>query len=190
MKIVTNTYGVYGVTLQQARQYLRISDDATDEDTLISALVSASYEQVCAECNRFFVETAVTMSVASASGDIFVTAADVTNLSTGSRHQWGDSGITYAFFDQYYSGPISYTVASGSTTVPAGVAAAQIMLVSQWYENRQPQVIGASATKLDFSVEALLSPYKIVTPGFDPPRHNNPFSSEYGWMNSPLCNWP
>ena len=182
---IQNIQGGYGITLAQARQYLRVDSDYTDEDTLISSLITASYYQVIAECNRDFVQTAYTMSVVSSSGDIFVTAQDVTNLSTGSLQS--PNGVSYAYFDNYYTGQISYTVASGSTSVPANVSVAQMMLVSQWYDNRQPQVAG-TVTKLDFTVSALLAPYKLVTPSYDPPSVPPSLWAIPPTLNSPYYN--
>lgn len=160
------TTGGYGLTLAEARQYLRISSDDTAEDTLISALITASYEQACAECNRDFTNTAYTMSIASASGYIYLTGQDVNSVSTGTLVNL--NGVSYTYMDSLYSGAISYTVASGSVTTPPSVKVAQLMLVSQWFDNRQSTADGRGS-KLDFTVEAILSPFKLITPSYDGP---------------------
>ena len=150
----------YGVTLSEAKNYARI--EVTDDDTLVSALITASYEQVTAECNRDFTACTWSFNTWSGSGDIFVSTQEVNTINTGSLKYW--NGSWYTYIENFYSGPIVYTVASGST-IPSNVKTAQLMLISHWYDNRQPQVIGASSTPLDFTVNALLNPYKLIMPG-------------------------
>lgn len=149
----------YGVSLTEAKNYCRV--EVTEDDVLISALITSSYEQVTAECNRDFAPCTYSFNVHSGSGDIFVTTQDCQNISTGSVKYL--NGSWYTFINGYYTGPITYTVASGSV-VPNNVKVAQLILVSHWYDNRQPQTIGASSTPLDFTVNALLNPYRLVMP--------------------------
>ena len=151
----TRTIANYGLTVSESKNYLKV--EVSDDDALIEALVTASYEQVTAECNRDFFATQYTMSVWSSSGDIFLSTQTVDNVSTGSLKEV--NGSWYTYIDSTYSGDISFSVAS-SGSLPKGVKVAQMMLINNWYENRLPQVFGVSSAPLEFSVNALLSPYK------------------------------
>jgi hypothetical protein len=153
-----NSVASYGITLQEAKDYLKV--EHTLEDTILSSLVSASYEQICAETNRDFSETSYTDTIRSGSC-VFVTSQTVDSISSGSLDNRDDGA--YVTFENIYNGPISYTVATGGS-VPQNAKVAQLMLVSHWYENRNPYAIGVSATPLGFAVESLLTPFKIVRP--------------------------
>lgn len=62
---------------------------------------------------------------------------------------------------------IALTVGPNTLTInqlPAPITQSILMLVSHWYENREAVVVGHTSTistKLEFAVNALLSPYKI-----------------------------
>lgn len=147
----------YGITLTDAKTYLKVED--VIEDAMLNSLCSASYEQICAESNRDFVESVYTETVVSSSY-FFLTSQNVSAVSTGSLYNKDDGA--YLSFDDLWSGTVTYTVATGSV-VPQNAKVAQLMLVAQWYESRNPYESGR-AVKLDFTIEALLSPYKIVRP--------------------------
>ena len=147
----------YGPTLTEAKNYLRV--DLVEDDALISAFITASYEQITMECNQDFLPATYSMNVFSSSGYLFLTSQDVNYVSTGSLSYDGCSWFTYMEND--FTGNITYYInASGS--VPPNGKIAQYMLISNFYENRLPEVIGASATPLSFGVNALLNPYKII----------------------------
>lgn len=160
MRTTTNISS-YGPTLTEAKNYLRV--DINNDDALISALITASYDQVTAECNRQFSPCTQSMNVWSSSGDIFVSTQTVNSISTGSLKEYAGSWYTYIPEGEYFTGNISFTVASGST-IPANVKIAQMMLINSFYENRLPESVGVSTSPLSYSVQALLSPYKLVKP--------------------------
>jgi hypothetical protein len=155
----TRTISNYGCTVSESKNYLRV--ETSEDDPLIEALITASYEQVTAETNRDFTPTTYNMSIWSSSGDIFLSTQTVNSVSTGSLKEV--DGSWYTYIDQTYNGPLTFTVAA-SGSVPSNVKVAQLLLINHWYEIRTPDVIGASATPLAFSVQALLSPYKLVRP--------------------------
>lgn len=73
------------------------------------------------------------------------------------RGRAGDLKIRYrAGYGTSSGDPVVWTNA-----VPAPIRVAILMLVSQWFHNRQPVVIGATVEALPFAVEALLSPYRV-----------------------------
>jgi hypothetical protein len=160
MRTTTNISS-YGPTLTEAKNYLRV--DINDDDALISALITASYDQVVAECNRDFSPCTHSINVFSSSGDIFLSTQTVNTVSTGSLKEYAGSWYTYIPEDQYFSGIISFTVASGSN-IPSNVKIAQMMLINSFYENRLPEAVGVSTSPLSYSVQALLSPYKLIKP--------------------------
>lgn len=45
--------------------------------------------------------------------------------------------------------------------LPSPVKVAILMLVGQWYQNREPVVLGATVEQLPFAVEALLSSFRV-----------------------------
>lgn len=151
----------YGPSLTEAKNYLRV--EFSEDDTLISSLITASYEQVTAECNRDFTACTHSMYVWSSSGDIFLSTQTVNNVSTGSLKEYAGSWYSYIPEGDYFTGNITFTVAN-SGSIPNNVKIAQMILVNNWYENRMPQTIGASASPVSYTVDALLSPYKLIKP--------------------------
>ena len=151
----------YGPTLTEAKNYLRV--DFTDDDALISALITASYEQVTAECNRDFSPCTQSAYFFSSSGDLFLSTQTVNTVSTGSLKEVDASYYTYIPEGEYFTGNITFTVAA-SGSIPTNVKIAQMMLINSFYENRLPEAIGVSTSPLSYSVQALLSPYKLVMP--------------------------
>lgn len=148
----------YGPTLSEAKNYLRV--DHSLDDGLINAFVSASYDQVCNETNRDFSPTVTTVDIISGSTE-FITIQEISNVSSGSLELREDG--SYVVFPSYFNGKLRYETAV-SSSVPDTVRVAQLMLISNWYDQRGNCVVGASVAKLDYAVEALLSPYKLVSP--------------------------
>ena len=157
----TSNIAFYGPTLTEAKTYLRVDD--TNEDSLISALITASYDQVVAECNRSFAPCTQSFNAFSSSGYIFLSTQTVNTVSTGSLTLNDGSWYSYIPDGEYYSGPVVFTVGSGSV-IPSNVKIAQMMLVNSFYENRLPEAIGVSTSPLSFTVNALLNPYKLIKP--------------------------
>jgi hypothetical protein len=56
----------------------------------------------------------------------------------------------------------SATGVSDSAKFPATIKHAALLLVAQYYDNRQTIIVGASQTKMDFNHEYLLDKYRIV----------------------------
>lgn len=53
-----------------------------------------------------------------------------------------------------------YTAWENRAAIPAEIRAAAMLLVANWYANREAVVIGETATALPLGVEALISPWK------------------------------
>lgn len=58
---------------------------------------------------------------------------------------------------------IQYEAGYPEGEVPAPIKVAVLMLVSQWFNNRTPVVVGATVEALPFAVDALLSPYRVYS---------------------------
>ena len=155
-----STPSTYGPTLTEAKLYLRM--DGSEDDTLISSLITASFEQITAECNRTFLPATYSMAVYSSSGDLFLTSEDVQYVSTGSLLKGADSSW-YTYLDTEFSGDVVYYV-NNSGSLPEPVKIAQMMLINSFYENRLPEAVGVSTSPLSFTVNALLNPFKIIKP--------------------------
>jgi len=58
---------------------------------------------------------------------------------------------------------ITWTAGYGTTaaSVPAAIRHALLLMIGQWYENREASVIGVSVADLPLAVEALLSPFRV-----------------------------
>ena len=94
----------FGPTLTETKNYLRV--DFTDDDELIRSFVTASFEQITAECNQDFLPVTYSMSVFSSSGQLFLTSQHVNFVSTGSLMYDGCSWFT--IIDSDFTGNIIY----------------------------------------------------------------------------------
>lgn len=57
---------------------------------------------------------------------------------------------------------IAYTVGWPEGEVPEPIVQALLLLIAQMYENRTPEITGTIVSKIQFSFDALLSPYRIL----------------------------
>ncbi len=57
---------------------------------------------------------------------------------------------------------IRYVVGWAVASVPAPIKHAALLLISQMYEHRTPEVAGTIVSEVRFAVDALLGPYRLV----------------------------
>jgi len=60
--------------------------------------------------------------------------------------------------------PITVTFQNGwadADSVPEDIVLGIWLLVSHWYENREPVIVGTISSELEFALKALVSPYRI-----------------------------
>jgi uncharacterized phiE125 gp8 family phage protein len=57
---------------------------------------------------------------------------------------------------------VEYTVGWPDGDVPKPIVQALLLLIAQMYENRTPEITGTIVSKIEFSFNALLSPYRIL----------------------------
>lgn len=65
-------------------------------------------------------------------------------------------------FDQFNSVTVSYKVGWTTSNIPIPIKNAVLLMVSHMYENRVPIITGTIASPLDFTIDALLTPYRLV----------------------------
>lgn len=89
--------------------------------------------------------------------------ADISSIANGDdlpivRGRAGDVRIRYrsGYGSKTSEDPVVWT-----NSVPAPIRVAVMMLVSQWYENREGIAVGASVEKLPFAVDALVQPFRV-----------------------------
>lgn len=62
-----------------------------------------------------------------------------------------------------YADDGTYDASETGAGIPEPIKQAIKLLVAHWYENREPILIGAIAETLQFTIKALLAPYRVVT---------------------------
>mgnify|MGYP001233593676 CR=1 FL=1 len=179
------------VSLAEAKLHLRIADDATDEDALIASLIVAArqhldgYSGILGRClidqtwaleldgfrDVIGLPLPPLRSVASVEyydrdGVLQTVSPDVYDVVAGGTsggyiqrrpgQSWPATGGR--------SLPVKVTFVAGYgpdwNAVPQPIRHAMLLLVGHWYANRE--AVGAGAP-LPFAVDALLTPYRMVT---------------------------
>ncbi len=172
------------VTLDEARAHLRL--DATSEDGLLTALLTAARASLEAETRRAFMTQSwrlildewpgatVTLPIAPASAVTAVTINDVdgTRAVAASLYQTALQGdaprltrvAAWPLPTQRVGGiAIDFTAGyGGAAAVPAPLKQAILLLAAHWFENREPVALGERAEVLPLSVAALIAPYRRV----------------------------
>lgn len=172
------------VTLDEARAHLRL--DTTDEDGLLTALLTAARTSLEAETRRAFMTqswrlildewpgamltlplapvsavTAVTMNDADGprvvAASLYETALEGDNPHLGHVAGWPLPTRRVGGI------AIDFTAGYGAAAaVPAPLKQAILLLAAHWFENREPVTLGERAEVLPLSVAALIAPYRRV----------------------------
>lgn len=171
------------ITLNEAKAQLNIEQEFTDDDILISACIgaSASYvekiiqgplmNQVWELQLTDFRETIqLRKTPVSAVGSVkYYDISNVEQTVNSSNYQTDLSSVpARIIFNSSYSSPSVYDrfdavlarFTSGytdATTVPADIKQVIKLLVTHFYENRSPEISGATTAKFDLTIEKLLS---------------------------------
>lgn len=186
---VTGAPAVEPVTLDEAKQHLRV--DASDEDALIAALISAARIRLEEHCERAFITQTWRLSLSGwpVSGEIvlprpalltvtgitYVDSANVTttydaaNYAVVTDAEPGivmlKSGCSWPSAELMVGLPVrvAYTCGYGSiaANVPGPIRAAMLLLVGHLYENRE-SVTAQNLQVLPQGVEWLVEPYRIT----------------------------
>lgn len=172
------------VTLDEARAHLRL--DATSEDGLLTALLTAARTSLEGETRRAFMTQSwrlildewpgatLTLPLAPVSAVTAVTINDVddTREIAASLYETALEGdaprltrvATWPLPTRRVGGiAIDFTAGYGAAAaVPAPLKQAILLLAAHWFENREPVVLGERAEILPLSVAALIAPYRRV----------------------------
>ncbi|MEK7178543.1 MAG: head-tail connector protein [Patescibacteria group bacterium] len=87
-------------------------------------------------------------------------AADAVAVPGRLRLAYGKSWPSYR--QQWDAVRIRYAVGWAPGAVPQPIKQAMLLLISQMYEHRTPEVTGTIVSAVSFAVEALLGPYRLV----------------------------
>lgn len=177
------------IDLATAKAHLRV--DITDDDSLITALITAARQHVevitrralitqtwdlsldaWPEGNTILVPLPPLQSMASitykdSAGTVYTMPA--TNYIVDTAEEPGRIVLAYGKLwpsvTLYPAGAITVRFTAGygnAVAVPQTIKHAILLLVAQWYENREATVGGAVQREIPFAVEALLWPYRVM----------------------------
>lgn len=174
------------VSLAEAKLHLRVIDDAQDD--VITALIEAS-RIVCERyCNRAFIDTVYDLTLDEFPDTIYLTpcpidsVTSITYVDENGTSQTLSSAlyrvdaasepgrITPAYEQtwpsiRYITNAVTVRFKAGygtaGTDVPETIRTAIKMTIGNFYEHREPVITGTISTELDFSVKALLGPYRV-----------------------------
>lgn len=175
------------VTLEEARAHLRLDD--TTEDVYVEGLLRGARQHVEEVCWRGLVTqtwelvldafpdedevelpkgnlasiTSVTYVDANGASQVLATTeyvADAVSVPGKLRLAYGKSWPSTR--GQWDAVRVRYVVGWSVAQVPQPIKQALLLLVSQMFEHRTPEVSGTIVSKVAFAVEALLAPYRLV----------------------------
>ncbi|MGE5553301.1 MAG: head-tail connector protein [Betaproteobacteria bacterium] len=180
------------VTLQEAKAHLRI--DGTEEDALITALITAAREY-CEACqSRAYLEQTWELVLDAFPKEAYIelprpplrsivsvkyidkdgaeTTWDPTNYVVDTASQPGRLVLAYgktwpAVTLRPAGVRVQYKAGYGTaaSAVPARVRQAMLLLIGHWYEHRETVNIGNIVTEIPMAAEALLWQDRVVTFG-------------------------
>lgn len=184
--VLTSGPSVEPITLDEAKSFLRV--DGNDEDTLISSLITAARIHVEVSLSQGLITQSWSYLVDSwpATRELTLTMKPIQSIAEIVTYNQNDVATTYAadnydvdilsdrarIFIKNASVPpapgryangieIKMVVGYGSlaSDVPEPIRQALRLLVTHWFENREPVMFGQSALQVPNSIESLLSPY-------------------------------
>lgn len=174
------------VSLADVKAYLRV--DLLDEDQLIQSLITAAREYVELYTGRVLVTQTLRLTLNSfpvgespivlprprlqrvesvtytdvdgltqtMTGYIVDTTAEPGRLSHPPGSSWPDTN------GQLNAVTIDYVAGYGfADDVPKAIKQAMMLLISHWYDQRAPVVVGKITSELPFAVSALLDSYRV-----------------------------
>lgn len=175
------------VTLAEAKAHLRLEHDL--DDAYIGTLIKAAREHAEKVCRRGFVSQTWTLTRSSFPAGEALPLARGTLASVESVEYVDASGTTQTMSTDDYDADtksvpgrvvlrygkswpsaryqwnavtVTFVVGTDAASVPAPVKHALLLLVSQMYEHRTPEITGTIVSAVSFAVDALLDPFRLV----------------------------
>ena len=186
--VMTAAPAVEPISVAEAKAYLRV--DHEHEDALISSLIVTSRLHIEAALGLALITQDWSMEIDAwpeggvvelpihpvqfidavkvvAGNGSLVTLDEASYVLDGTSHpphltpvarDWPVPGVAAQGIE------IAFTAGFGDSAddVPPPIKQALLLLISHWYEQREPVAIGTAATRIPDTVSALLAPYRTV----------------------------
>jgi uncharacterized phiE125 gp8 family phage protein len=182
------------ITLYEAKAHLRVDFETETEDTYISALIATAREYVEQLCGPLITQTweqyqsawpvwgqlqigkprlLTVTSVAYTDEDSVEATLSATayTVDTVNEHKPGiilKEDQAWPTVNLFNVNPIKITFTCGygptASNVPTPIKQALLLLISHWYENREPfniSISGNSVVPIPLTVDALLANYRV-----------------------------
>ena len=173
------------VTVAEFKAQLNMSTSYTAEDTFLGACITAARQWVELRIGQSIIsQTRVqTLDRFPSSDCVELLYGPVTAVTSITYYDSTNTQQTFSS-DSYWTdlrrvvprvvvkvnwptisdkpGGIDITYTAGMSTVPESIKQAIKLLATHFYQNRVPEVQGASIGRLEFAVEGLLSPYVVI----------------------------
>jgi uncharacterized phiE125 gp8 family phage protein len=169
------------VTLAEAKAQCRLLED--DEDDLIDGLIAAATAMVEDYLGRSLVQQTWQLTLDGFADRIILPRGPVTSVSSltcldaagaaqnvaGANWLFDNSGDPQAIVRQpsgswpvpgAFANPIVITYVAGYAAVPASIKHAILMLVANWFTNRETLLTGTIVAEMPFSTMALLENHR------------------------------
>jgi len=177
------------ITTAEAKLHLRVSSDYTDDDAYIDSLIAAARHYVETATNRQLVNATwdqrmdafppeivlrrakgqsitsiayIDENGASQTLSASVYQSDLNSVPGRIKPAYGESWPDTRVGD-YSAVTVTFVAGYGATaaSVPNTIKQAILLLVGQWYENREPVVTGTIATRIPLTVENIIAVHKV-----------------------------
>ncbi|MFZ3035380.1 MAG: head-tail connector protein [Parvibaculum sp.] len=172
------------VTLEEARAHLRL--DATAEDGLLAALITAARGALEGQTSRAFVTQSWRLVLNQWPGaEVTLPLAPVSAVTAVTLHDAdGDRSVASSSYEVSLDGdaPCLASVAGwpaptrriggvsidfiagygAAAAVPQPLKLAILLLATHWFENREPVSLGETGRELPLGVASLVAPYRRV----------------------------
>lgn len=172
------------ITLAEAKLQCQVDADITDEDALIDTYI----ESATGFCEEYTGRPLITQEKQYIGGfgtrieltPNLLSVESVTYVDTDGATQTLDPAVyyidtssvvgrvipleTWPAVKSTHPQPVTVNFTCGygdAADVPESIKQCIRLLVGHWYRNREPVVIGVSASTLDFSVDSLLNPHRV-----------------------------
>lgn len=171
----TTAPAVAPISLAEAKAQTRV--DHNDEDQLIQHYIDAATSLLDGPAGllgRCLVTQSWQMKIDALTGPVLLPFPDITiDGAVFTDTAGGTLAYDLALQDQRLllrpsSGhgrpvEIAFTAGYGAAAdVPAAIRQAMLLLIGQWYDNREAVTVGAAGSPMPMAVDALLAPYRRV----------------------------